>query len=595
MKKVKDKDGTLQFLKVIKKVVPYIFKGSPLMFIYMRVMAIIYSLLWVSIVPANKVMFDTIMDGIQGKASYRKIIITILIVFLILIVQHFFNGLNAYNHMMNYFKIDGYLNYNINEKAKLINPIDFEDPACLDNINKARKGADSASYLVDVLFSILTFYGPYLTFYGFYFYSLKPVLLLSLFLVFIPMLITQFIRTSIYIKLEDEVAPLRREFEHYEKCICSREYFKETRILGAFNFFKELYESTLRLLNKKQWKADRKTGVFELGMKLITLSGYFGVLYLLFMSVINKDITVGAFASVFISLDTLFGVVKELISKEIGTVTQNLGTVKNFIDFIDMPERKGKSVKVDFNSGIEVLDASFKYPGKEELALENINLKINNGETLAIVGENGAGKTTLVRMLMGLYTPTEGTVKIGGEDTRALSASAIYEGISAVSQGYQKYKLSLSDNITISDFNSSGDVESSIQKAGLSLDNEKFPQGLDTMLSCEFKGVDLSGGQWQRIAIARGFYRKHDLIILDEPTAAIDPLEETRVYKMFAEISKGKTAIIVTHRIGSAKIADRILVMDKGRAIESGTHEELMKEKGKYSIMFEEQAKWYER
>lgn len=595
MKKIENKKGVLQLIKVLKKTIPCIFKGAPLMFIYMQSISIIYSLLWVAILPANKVMFDTILRGIDGKASYKNIITAILIVFFILLSQHFLNGLNAYNCMMHYFKIYGYLNNNINEKSKLIDPIDFENPFRLDDINKAKKGSEKAAYLVFVFFSILTFYLPQIIFYGIYFYKLKPKLVFTIFLIFIPMMLTQFLRTSVYMKLEDEVAPIRREFEHYGNCICNREYFKETRSLGAFKFFKELYDSTLELLNKKQWEADRKTGFWALGMKVITLCGYFGVLYILFEALLNNDITVGAFAAIFISLDSLFSIIKELINNQIGALTNSLGSVNNFVNFMEIPERKGKDIKPDFNSGIEVINSSFKYPGKEDFTLKNINLRINPGETLAIVGENGAGKTTLVRLMMGLYVPTEGMVKIGGEDTKDISASAFYDGISAVFQKFQKYKMSLKDNVSISNTESSNDVQDAIEKAGVNLKKINLPQGIETNLSREFNGVDLSGGQWQRIAIARGFYRIHNLIILDEPTAAIDPIEETRVYEKFAEISKNKTAIIVTHRLGSVKIADKIIVMDKGSIVESGTHEELLKAKGKYSIMFEKQAKWYER
>lgn len=414
-------------------------------------------------------------------------------------------------------------------------------------------------------------------------------------MIFIPILVTQFIRMAIYSKLEDEAAPIRREFEHYEKCICGQEYYKETRILGACNFFIDLYRSALLLLNKKQWQADRKMVFWNLGMKIITLCGYGSVLYLLFSALLNNDITVGAFTAVFMSLDSLVGIIKELIYGHISNLAQNIGLVKNFIEFIEMPERKGEETDLNYNDGVEIQHVSFKYPGIEKLALKNINLKIKKGETIAIVGENGAGKTTLVRLITGLYLPTFGSVKIGGRDTRDISPKVIHNGISAVFQRYQKYKLTLNDNINISNKQKNDSINAAIQKSGLTVDKANFPKGIETMLSREFNGVDLSGGQWQRIAIARGFFKAHDMIILDEPTAAIDPIEETKIYEKFSDISRNKTAIIVTHRLGSIKIADKIIVMDEGNIIESGTHEELLTAKGKYSVMFAEQAKWYER
>lgn len=220
------------------------------------------------------------------------------------------------------------------------------------------------------------------------------------------------------------------------------------------------------------------------------------------------------------------------------------------------------------------------------------------GETIAIVGENGAGKSTLVKLMLGLYTPQEGKVRFGGVDTKEVSSSAIYRGVSAVFQKYQRYKMTLADNIRISDRQaedelSTARLDMAAAKAELAVASDVYPQGYDTMLSREFDGVDLSGGQWQRLAIVRGFYRAHDVIVLDEPTAAIDPLEETRIYRTFTEMSQDKTAIIVTHRLGSAKIADRIIVMDGGKVCEVGTHDTLLRAGGKYAEMYRAQVQWY--
>lgn len=198
--------------------------------------------------------------------------------------------------------------------------------------------------------------------------------------------------------------------------------------------------------------------------------------------------------------------------------------------------------------------------------------------------------------MAGIYTPTEGVVSIGGCDTKELCRNSIYKNISGVFQKFQKYQMTLRENVVISDLNNVIDddsIKNTLRKADVNYDSATFIDGLDTMLSREFDGIDLSGGQWQRIAIARGLNRKHKIIVLDEPTAAIDPLEETNLYKKFAEISKGITSILVTHRLGSARIADKIIVMDEGSIVEFGTHEELLNNHGKYYDMFQAQAKWY--
>jgi ATP-binding cassette subfamily B protein len=294
----------------------------------------------------------------------------------------------------------------------------------------------------------------------------------------------------------------------------------------------------------------------------------------------------------------MFDIAEELLQGHFGNVSRNIGTIGNFFKFLDVPERNASATKMDTTLGISTENVSFQYPESNHPSLSKINLNITSGETVALVGANGAGKTTLVKLLMGIYTPTSGHVWIGGVDTRTSPAQICNNNMSAVFQNYQRYKLTLADNICISDYDAENDnafISDAMEKAECQIDPDKLPSGLSTMLSRDFDGVDLSGGEWQRVAIARGFYRKHQLIFLDEPTAAIDPVEETKLYKTFAQIVKDKTAVIVTHRLGSAKLADRIVVMDGGQIVEQGTHDELMNLPGQYAKMYFEQAKWYKK
>jgi ATP-binding cassette subfamily B protein len=237
----------------------------------------------------------------------------------------------------------------------------------------------------------------------------------------------------------------------------------------------------------------------------------------------------------------------------------------------------------------------FRYPNTRTDTLYNITLNIYPGETITIIGKNGSGKSTLIKVILGIYEPIAGKVEIGGLDTKKADMNSLFHNVSAVFQNYQRYKMILLENIDISDNKlcNMDDIKLIINKVGLDIKSNIFPDGYKTMLSRDFDGVELSGGQWQRIAIARGLYRTHDFIVLDEPTAAIDPIEEANLYKKFTEISKDKTSIIITHRLGSAKIADKILVMENGELIEIGIHDELMKRKGHYYTMFCTQVKWY--
>ncbi|MNW42818.1 Lipid A export ATP-binding/permease protein MsbA [compost metagenome] len=589
MKKKKDNIFTI-FIRVL----PHIFQGAPVHFVYMNIVALLYSVLWFSIVPANNYMFDTIIQATEGKQSIKLAIGSILIVFAVLTLQHIFNGLNAYNNMFQYFKVYGYLHYKIHKKVDQLPAIKFEDPRVMDDINKSIKGCENAMLLVNIFMNMIFFYIPQLLFYSFYFYFLNPQLVLVVFLIFIPQIISSILQAKYNINLENEIAPIRRELDNYDHCITGHDFFKETRILRAYGHFINLYKNTQVLLNRKQYAVEKKIALISLGMALMTLTGYIGVLYILVQTMLTGRITIGSFGAVFISLSSLLSIIKEITFGSFSQLSKNFGTVINYVNFMDLQvSEKSADENIDFSKGISVNNVSFKYPNTTRKALHNINLHIHNKETIAIVGENGAGKSTLVRLLLGLYQPQEGSIMIGDAENKENHPYISQRNMSVVFQKYQRYALTMQENIRISEIENENEISESLKNAGLEVTSPIFPDGKQTLLSREFGGVDLSGGQWQRVAIARGLYRIHDLIILDEPTAAIDPIEESKIFQTFSDVSKDKTAIIVTHRLGSAKIADRIIVMEDGGIVEEGTHQMLMDNNGKYAHMFNEQAKWY--
>ncbi len=594
--KADKKIDSITFWVLLRRLLPLYYHAAPGWFIAINVITVIHGASWGFGTLVTQWFFDSVTRTSTGEASSGAAVAMLLLLGVVALTQQVLNGVgnfweNEFNSLCK-----GKLSRLIHRKTARIDPVCFEDPALLDDINKAEEGKNNSGLLIMVALGILTFYLPYFAFMAIYLLALKPLLLLAIPMVFVPVLLTQLLRTSVFAKFEDEAAPIRREAEYYEKAICDREYFKETRLLGAFHFFHTLYDTTVLLLNRKKWRAELRTNMAELAMRLLTLTGYVGILYLLVTSLLSGDISVGAFAAVFGAVGMLFSIMEEIVCQHIGQMTKDLGTVRNFIRFLDLPERTGPEMPVTARE-IRMEDVSFRYPGKETDAVSGVSFIVQPGETVAIVGENGAGKTTLIRLMTGLFLPAGGSVLLDGTDTRDTSAQSIYKGISGVFQKYQRYKLTLAENVTISDVSRADDgsfMDAALSKAEVDPTGDtSYPDGRQTMLSREFDGVDLSGGQWQRVAIARGFYRAHDMIVLDEPTAAIDPVEESRIYNKFAEISRGKTAVIVTHRLGAARIAHRILVMDGGRLVEQGTHDELMILDGLYARMYQAQAQWY--
>ena len=585
----------ISFAKIAVKVISLYVKAVPFHSVISFSFAVGHALTWTFGTIATQLLFDAISAAANGQAGFSQCLTPLLMLAGITFGRQIADG-GFYFHFFNVLslKAAGKIKTILHHKLQHIDPAVFEDTAFLDDLNKSKEGINSLSYFYFICITLVGFYGVYFTSIGVYLFSLKPILVISLLISFIPAILSQAMIVKVFTKLEEESAPLRRENEYYQKTLCDREYLKETRILGAFKFFHKLFSGTLLVLSNKRWKAEKKTALLWLLCSSTTFAGLAVSVYLLFTATMAGEISIGAFAAVFTALGQIFALMVEIISHRISNMNREIGKVTNFISMLDMPERTGSSDTPDFSKGVVAHNVSFTYPGRDLPAVKNVSLTLADGETIAIVGENGAGKSTLVRLLTGIYRPLEGKVTIGGLDTAETSPASVYQNTSGVFQKYQRYKMTLNENVAISGTETEVDtakVQSALREAGAELEGVK----LDDMLSPEFDGLDLSGGQWQRLAIARGLYRTNRFIILDEPTAAIDPIEETRVYTQFQKLAADKCAVVVTHRLGSAKLAHRIIVMDNGEIVDIGTHDELLSRPGKYADMWAAQAKWYER
>jgi len=588
----------INFFRAFLLMVSRFARVSPVLFIVFIIVLFAHGIARAALVPATQIFLERAADFAAQKVTLSDVIAGLLILGLAHVCRQILHGVHHIIMMMYLRRAEGVLSLEIHQKLSRIAPIDFEDTQTLDDMNKAIQGKNDAVFFTDSIVSMLCFYMPYFIFMAVYLMNIKPILIILLVLVFAPTFLTHILRTSVFAKAEDKAAPIRREFDYYELCLTGREYFKETRILGAFPYFKKLYTDSLSLLNKLIYRASVKASIIELCVKLFSLFGYIGILFLLFDLLMKGEISVGAFAAIFTSLEMVFSLMRELVIDNLGESAKNLSRVQNYLRFLQLPEREGEDTKIPTDTCIDLQDVSFSYPNAGQKAVDNVTVTIQHGETIAIVGENGSGKTTLVRLITGMYLPEEGEILYGEINTKTISASSLFKNISAVFQKYQRYQMTLRENIGISNADdAAGDtvLDAISMLAGIDKNDSSFLNGYDTMLSREFDGVDLSGGQWQRVAIARSFFRTHQLIVLDEPTAAIDPIEETKIYNRFAEISKNKTAIIVTHRLGSVKLADRILVMKQGKLAEQGTHADLMAVNGEYNRLYKSQEQWYKK
>ncbi|MDR2569428.1 MAG: ABC transporter ATP-binding protein/permease, partial [Oscillospiraceae bacterium] len=579
--------------KVVYRIVTMQVKTTPFHILLSILLSLISGFMILFIVMVTQRLFDSISDAAMGFAIFRDVFTPLLIYTSVTLGSQVLSVLYNLHLTILLSKSQGRIMALLQKKLQRIDAAFFENTDFLDDLNKAREATFVIPHFTMVAYMIVFFYGTFFISIGVYLFNLKPILLITIAIAFVPAMLSQYVRTKIFTKLETQSAPLRREVEYYQRSICDREYFKETRILGAYKFFHKLFTDTITLLMQKMWRSERKATILNVSLNLTSFLGMAAVTYFLFTATMSGEITVGAFAAVFAALSNIFQIMQEIVNYQIGTLSNNFGKVMNFVKTMDTIERDGENLTPEFSKGIVAANISFMYPGRDTYAVNDISLNISPGETIAIVGENGAGKSTLVRLLTGIYLPTEGNVTVGGLNTKNTAPAYMFSGLSGVFQKYQRYKMTLRENVTISALDSeiSGNAhndikilteETKIKTALKEAGSELSDAELDDMLAPDFDGIDLSGGQWQRLAIARGIYRDNGYIILDEPTAAIDPIEEKRVFEQFEKLAKNKCAILVTHRLGSVKLANRVIVLDEGKIVDIGTHDELIKRPGKY-------------
>ena len=589
------KDVSLPY--IILQAVSTIIKCSPISFILLSLVLIIQSLSVGMMPKLTADFFDAAARLADGFLEVKAVLIPFIFLGLAKIIFELADGIDSVLWNIVLQRANTFFERKLHEKAAKIDPVEFENTELLDAIDKTNNGKNNMIFSMgNLVLSVVFFYVPVFVYIGRYLYTLKPALLWILPLIFIPAFLTHFISLKLYDSLEDKSAPIRRENEYYKKCIMDIEYFKETRLLGVFGHFKQLFYDTQKNINQILLKTSIRKNTVQILFNLFTIGGYGIILYILFTAVMEKEISVGAFAAVFYSLGMLYDMMQNFFYYSVGHTVKGFPATKSLFRYYNYPERGGKEKEIVYGD-ITLRNVSFAYPNAGQNALSNINLTIKKGETVAIVGENGSGKSTICRLITGLYLPTQGEVFIGADKTSDVSVRSLLKKTSALVQNFMKYQMPLSENISISDVEkpyTNSDLEKYCAMADFDEDFKTLPNGYDTILARKFEGIELSGGQWQRVALARGYFKDSELIVLDEPTAAIDPIEETKLYRRFSELCKGKTSIIVTHRLGSVRLADTVIVLRNGELVELGSHEQLIAKKGVYHRMYQEQKRWYE-
>jgi len=402
--------------------------------------------------------------------------------------------------------------------------------------------------------------------------------------------------SALQIKLEQELAPLYRKKRYYEEQMEDVGFAKEIRIYHLLHLLMKKYDFTrgeaIGILGQIEHKICRFR-IFDL---LINLLRYGMINVFLFDQVICHGLSIGDF-SLYLAASIAFATAAEEFIKSCVKMNRHAILLNDFYDFLALPDGNEQEKRPAVRGALSFDRVSFSYPGTDTAVLKDLSLTIQPGERIALVGVNGCGKSTFVKLLVGLYRPTGGTITYGGEDVQELNRNAYFDLFSTVFQDVNLFAMTIAENICLCEQQNINydKLKNALILSGLWDDVKSLKDTYNHHLMRIFEedGIVFSGGQAQKLAMARALYQDHGIVILDEPTASLDPLAEYNLYYQFDRIIQNKTAIYISHRLSSTRFCDKIALIDSGRIAEYGTHDELMAKNGLYAEMFEKQAHYY--
>lgn len=486
------------------------------------------------------------------------------------------------------------------EHAAQLDMQQFEDSAFYDKMEMARRQTIGRVVLMSqVLSQLQDFITIIFLSAGLLVFS--PWLMVLLALAVIPAFLGESHFNSRSYSLVRNWTPERRELDYLRFIGASDTTAKEVKSFGLSGFLKERFAH----LADKYYEANKGLAVRRAAWGSIFNSlgaaGYYAAYVVIIIQTVGGLLTVGDLTFLAGSFSRLRGLLQGMLTR-FSTIAQSALYLQDFFDFLEMqPSITAPLQALPFpttiQQGFVFEKVSFKYPKTEKWVLKDLSFTLHPGEKLALVGENGAGKTTLVKLLSRLYDPTEGRILLDGRDLREYDLAKLRQAIGVIFQDFVRFQMTVSENIAIGKIEEKQNDPLIVESAQKSLADavvERLPDGYEQMLGRRFaNGIEISGGEWQKIALGRAYMRDAQLLILDEPTAALDARSEFEVFQRFADLTKGKMAVLISHRFSTVRMADRILVLKNGQNAEIGSHEALIANNGIYAELFNLQAMGY--
>ncbi len=538
----------------------------------------------------------------SGEQDFQPVLFYIALTALVMLANAGFTALSAYLTEKQQHIAHDYISDQLHQQSIRVDYEYYENPAFFDTLHRAQKVAIDrpfSAYNNSLLFvqnglSLLAMAQVLMTFH----WSVTLVLLVAV----LPGVMFRVKFSGKLYKWDRSQTLAKRKSFYYNLLLTGEKFAKEVRLYQLGQLFARRYHKLRERLRNEELSISRSRNRADFFSQLITVALVFGALLFMARRAVQGLISIGALVMYYTAFQKGLNFFRNVLNNAAKLYDDSL-YLFNLFEFLSLkPRIQNTSTARPFTPpierGIRWEGVSFAYPGSSKRVLRNIDLHVQSGEHIALVGENGAGKSTFVKLLCRLYDPSAGHIRVDGEDVRNFQIESWRRSISVIFQDFTQFNLRVLDNIWFGNIllgEKNERIRKAAQFAGADELIESLPDGYETVLGKMWeRGAEISIGEWQKIALARAFVRDAPILILDEPTASLDAPSEYEVFRQFKAMAVDKTAFFISHRLGSAQLADRIIVLEHGRIIESGSHDQLLQQNGCYARMYRMQSSFYQ-
>ena len=591
----------LSALRNVPPVLKIVWRSGPGVVTFGIAARIVAALLPIALAYIPKLIIDILDSHIRTHAPIpRQLWWLVLAEFGLAVLSSIVARMMDYADSLLANKYTRHVSIQVMKHAAELDVIAYEDPVFYDRLERARVQATDRLVMIQSIgrleLQLITAVGWSV---AVMFYS--PWLMLLLIAAVLPAFLGETHFAFLGYAKNFRQTPIKRQLDYLRQAGATKEAAKELKLFNLADFFTQRFAKLSEIIYQQDVALARKRLVLGSVLSLVSTAGYYGAyVYVIWRTVFGR-LSIGTFYFLTNAILQASSTIQQVFSTLSGIADQAL-FLTDLLAFFEMrPTISSKPNALPaprpIRQGFEFRNVSFQYPGNERRVIDHLNFHLRPGERVALIGENGQGKTTIVKLITRLYDPTEGQILLDGVDLREYDLEDLYREIGVIFQDFMRYEMTARENIAVGKIEEVMDLPVLKAAAQKSLADEviaRLPAGFEQMLGRRFEGgVDLSGGEWQKLALARAYLRNSQLFILDEPTAALDARSEYQVFQRFAELTAGKMALFISHRFSTVRMADRIVVLESGRIVEEGTHDKLTHMGGRYAEMFELQAASY--